>query len=196
MSPGFAIGSAYKLQFLFPQCRDFSNVPDMSDWRATVEPLVHHSKIKVPYTWSVGETGSKFLRALRDDKKILANKCPKTGQIFVPPKLNSPYSLEPITEWLELSGTGTVQTFTQRHYDSAAAPRAQEVGSAEPGMAKAEADAPRIYALILLDGSTQAFPHLLGEVDFKNVKAGMRVTAVFRENREGHILDIKYFKPV
>lgn len=151
----------------------------MSDWRQSVEPIVHHSKIKVPYTWSVGETGSKFLKALRDDKKILANKCPKTGQIFVPPKLNSPYSLEPITEWLELSGQGTVQTFTQRHYDSAAAP----------------ADAPRIYALILLDGSTQAFPHLLGEVDFKNVKAGMRVTAVFKEDRAGHILDIKYFKP-
>jgi uncharacterized OB-fold protein len=151
----------------------------MSDWRQSVEPIVHHSKIKVPYTWSVGETGSKFLKALRDDKKILANKCPKTGQIFVPPKLNSPYSLEPITEWLELSGQGTVQTFTQRHYDSAAAP----------------ADAPRIYALILLDGATQAFPHHLGEVDFKNVKAGMRVTAVFKEDRAGHILDIKYFKP-
>ncbi len=151
----------------------------MSDWRNSVEPLVHHSKIKVPYTWSVGETGSRFLKALRDDKKILANKCPQTGQIFCPPKLNSPYSLKPITEWLELPGTGTVQTFTQRHYDSLAA----------------AADAPRIYALILLDGATQALPHLLGEVSFDKVKTGMRVQPVFRENREGHILDIQYFKP-
>jgi uncharacterized protein len=151
----------------------------MSDWRSSVEPIVHHSKIKVPYTWSVGETGSRFLKALRDDKKLLANKCPKTGQIFCPPKLNSPYSLKPITEWLELSGAGTVQTFTQRHYDSLAA----------------ASDAPRIYALILLDGATQAFPHLLGEVSFDKVKAGLRVQPVFRENREGHILDIQYFKP-
>lgn len=151
----------------------------MADWRNSVEPIIHHSKIKVPYTWSVGETGSRFLKALRDDKKILANKCPQTGQIFCPPKLNSPYSLKPITEWIELSGTGTVQTFTQRNYDSAAA----------------KPDAPRIYALILLDGTTQALPHLLGEVDYAKVKAGMRVTAVFRENREGHILDIQYFKP-
>lgn len=151
----------------------------MSDWRSSVEPIVHHSKIKVPYTWSVGETGSKFLKALRDDKKILANKCPKTGQVFVPPKLNSPYSLEPITEWLELAGTGTVQTFTQRHYKS---------------LAVAD-DQPTIYALVLLDGATQALPHFLGEVDFKNVQVGMRVTAVFKEDRSGHILDIKYFKP-
>lgn len=169
----------------------------MSDWRTDVKYLVHQSKIKVPYTWSVGDTGSRFLRALRDDKKILANKCPKTGQIFCPPKLNSPYSLEPITEWVELPGTGTVTTFTERSYDSLAA----------------AADAPRIYALIQLDassplpkretengrstgGAIQALPHLLGEVDFKSVKIGLRVEPVFKETREGHILDIAYFRPI
>lgn len=152
----------------------------MSDWRDNVELLVHKSKIKVPYTWSVGETGSRFLRALRDEQKLLANKCPKTGQIFCPPKLNSPYTLEPITEWLELAGTGTVQTFTKRHYPSRAA---------TPGT-------PEIYALIRLDGATQSLPHYLGEVEFSQVKTGMRVAAVFRENREGHILDIQYFKPI
>lgn len=151
----------------------------MSDWRTDVKYLVHESKIKVPYTWSVGDTGSRFLRALRDDKKLLANKCPKTGQVFCPPKLNSPYSLEPITEWLELSGTGTVTTFTERSYDSRAA----------------LPDAPRIYALIQLDGATQQLPHLLGEVDFKDVKIGLRVEPVFKETRDGHILDIAYFRP-
>jgi uncharacterized OB-fold protein len=152
----------------------------MSDWRENVELLVHESQIKVPYTWSVGETGSRFLRALRDEKKLLGNKCPKTGQVFCPPKLNSPYTLEPITEWIELPGTGSVQTFTRRYYSS----RAAAAGS------------PDIYALIKLDGATQLLPHFLGEVDFAAVKHGMRVEAVFREERVGHILDIKYFKPV
>lgn len=168
----------------------------MSDWRDNVELLVHKSKIKVPYAWSVGETGSRFLKGLRDDKKLVANKCPHTGQIFCPPKLNSPYTLEPITEWLELPGTGTVQSFTRRDYDSLAAPRAQDVrGDAEPGMAAAAEDQPRIYALIRLDGCTQALPHLLGEVDYASVKIGMKVAAVFREERQGHILDIAYFRP-
>lgn len=152
----------------------------MADWRNGVEFIIHPSKIKVPYTWSVGTTGSKFLRSLRDDKKLLANKCPHTGQIFCPPKLNSPYTLEPITEWLELTGKGTVQTFTLRHYDSLAA----------------ESTLPKIYALIRLDGATQALPHFLGEVDFSKIHKGMRVEPVFRESREGHILDIQYFRPV
>ena len=151
----------------------------MSDWRENVELMVQQSKIKVPYTWSVGETGSRFLRALRDEKKLVGNKCPKTGQVFCPPKLNSPYTLEPITEWVELPGTGTVQTFTRRHYSS----RAAADGN------------PNIYALIKLDGATQLLPHFLGEVDFAQVKHGMRVAAVFCDERVGHILDIKYFKP-
>jgi len=40
--------------------------------------------------------------------------------------------------------------------------------------------------------------HLLGEVAPDDVKIGMRVKAVWKppEEREGSILDIKYFKPV
>jgi uncharacterized OB-fold protein len=38
---------------------------------------------------------------------------------------------------------------------------------------------------------------MLGEVDLDNIKIGMRVKAVFREDeRKGNILDINYFKPV
>lgn len=152
----------------------------MADWRDSAQHLVYASKIKVPYSWSVGETGSRFLHALRDEKKILANKCPKTGQIFCPPKLNSPYTLEPISEWLELAGTGSVVSFTRRRYPSAAAP----------------AGANDIYALIRLDGATQALLHFLGEVEFPHVKVGMRVEPVFRAERQGHILDIQYFRPI
>lgn len=36
----------------------------------------------------------------------------------------------------------------------------------------------------------------LGEVDFDQLKIGMKVQAVFKEERVGNILDIKYFKPL
>ena len=152
----------------------------MADWRDEVEAIVHHSKIKVPYTWSVGETGSRFLKAIRDDKKLVGNKCPKTGEVFCPPKKNSPYNLAPITEWVELPGEGTVESYTQRHYETKAA----------------EGSLSKIYALIKLDGASHSLPHLLGEVEFSKIKKGMRVKPVFKEEREGHILDIEYFKPV
>ena len=150
----------------------------MSDWRESQETLVHHSRIKVPYTWSIGETGTRFVRALRDEQKILGNKCPDTGYVYCPPKRNSAKSLKPVTDWVTLGNSGTVTAFTRRHYETEAAP-----------------GAPEIYALIKLEGADQALPHFLAEVDFKDVKIGMKVEAVFKEEREGHILDIKYFKP-
>jgi uncharacterized OB-fold protein len=37
---------------------------------------------------------------------------------------------------------------------------------------------------------------MLGEVDPEQLRVGMRVQAVFQKEREGSILDIKYFKPI
>ena len=41
-----------------------------SDWQETVEPIVYPGRIKVPYNWSVGETGSKFFLGINEDKII------------------------------------------------------------------------------------------------------------------------------
>ena len=66
---------------------------------------------------------------------------------------------------------------------------------------------PEIPAVIMLDGAAElsetsvimgGIMHLLGEVDEKTVKIGMRVKAVWKpeEEREGAITDILYFKPI
>jgi hypothetical protein len=58
---------------------------------------------------------------------------------------------------------------------------------------------PQIPALIEIDGSGGvAIMHLLGEVDPKQVKIGMRVKAVWKPEaeREGAITDIEYWKPI
>jgi uncharacterized OB-fold protein len=36
----------------------------------------------------------------------------------------------------------------------------------------------------------------LGEIDFRKIRIGMRVKAVFHEGRKGDIRDIKYFRPI
>ncbi len=36
----------------------------------------------------------------------------------------------------------------------------------------------------------------MGEVDPEQVQIGMRVEAVFKEEREGNIFDIRYFRPI
>ncbi|MDD5011866.1 MAG: hypothetical protein PHQ00_07065, partial [Phycisphaerae bacterium] len=59
---------------------------------------------------------------------------------------------------------------------------------------------PYLPAVIALDGASEKMGilHLLGEVEPEDIFIGMKVKAVWKpeEEREGSILDIKYFKPV
>ena len=55
---------------------------------------------------------------------------------------------------------------------------------------------PLVYGIIQLDGADTGLTHIIGEVDPSKVHIGMRVEAVFKEQREGNILDIMYFRPV
>jgi len=55
---------------------------------------------------------------------------------------------------------------------------------------------PIVYGIIQLDGADTGFVHMLGEVDPEQLRVGMKVQAVFKEERVGNILDIKYFKPL
>ena len=55
---------------------------------------------------------------------------------------------------------------------------------------------PFAYGIVQLDGADTGIVHILGEVDFAQLRQGMRVEAVFGEERRGNILDIKYFRPL
>jgi hypothetical protein len=58
------------------------------------------------------------------------------------------------------------------------------------------AEPPVIYGIIQLDGAGTGFVHMLGEVKSEELRVGMRVKVVFREERKASILDIKYFRPL
>jgi uncharacterized protein len=143
------------------------------------EPMFTQGYVMMPYKYSVGSLASKFFVTLRDKKKIEAAKCPKCGFINFPPRSVCPKCFSKIEELVEIPGTGTLVTFTQVHYDSA-------VQAVKP---------PYAIGVIKMDGADTSFVHFLGDVDFKNIKAGMKLEPVFNEKRNGNILDIKYFKP-
>lgn len=152
----------------------------MSDIFKGVEPMVYKSKINVPYHWWAGETASKFFIALRDEKKILGTKCPECGKTFLPPRKNCPLCFHVQTEWVRLSEEGEVVSFTVA--------RAQRASLAKP--------VPVIFALIRLDGADTAILHYLENVKPENVRIGMRVRAVFAENRQARMQDIAHFVPL
>ncbi len=145
------------------------------------EEIVYKGRIKVPYTWYVGEYGSRFYVELRDNKKIFGTKCSKCKKVIVPPRNVCAKCFKPVTDWVEVKDTGVVQTLTVVHY---AAPAIHPL------------KAPFAYAVIKLDGADTGFFHLIAYTYLKKLKAGTKVKAVFREERQGNLLDIQYFKAV
>jgi uncharacterized OB-fold protein len=152
----------------------------MSNEAVKKEPMFTEGYVVMPYKYSVGALASKFFIQLRDSRKISGSKCTKCNLVFVPPRSVCKKCFGKIEDLVELSGKGTLVTYTVAHYDSA-------VQAVKP---------PYAIGVIKLDGADSAITHFIGEVDFKELKAGMKLEPVFNETRNANILDIKYFKPV
>lgn len=138
--------------------------------------LVMEGDITVPYNWTAGPAASAFLTALRDDKKIVGAKCPACKKIFVPPVSNCAKCFTQIKDYVPVKDRGVVQTWTVVHKKFHWQP-------AEP---------PFALASIRLDGADTDFIHL---VNADELKSGMRVRAVWNDDRDGLITDISHFEP-
>jgi len=152
----------------------------MGKWTEKVEELVHPGRIKVPYTWSVGEVGSRFFVELRDHKKIFGTRCPVCKKVLVPARKICGQCFRQTDDWVEVGDQGVVQTFTVVRYPSPVQPLKPPFG----------------YGIIRLDGADTAMTHLLYGSDPATWAVGMRARAVFKEERAGSILDIAYFQPL
>jgi uncharacterized OB-fold protein len=152
----------------------------MDTWMQGLEPVVEHQDLRVPYRYSMGATTSRFFIEIRDHRKILGIKCPKCKVVFVPPRSVCGRCFSPLDNWVEVGDRGTVQTYTIVHYPSAVQP----------------VPTPLIYGIIKLDGADTGLAHLINETDYEKLRVGMRVQAVFKEERVGNMLDILYFKPI
>ncbi len=152
----------------------------MPKWLEETEELVHSGRIKVPYTWWVGETGTDFFNALMGEKKIMGTYCSKCEMVFIPPRKACGRCFNERMEWRDVGPEGTLITYTVPGYRS-------DIHPLEPGFA---------YGIIKLDSADTGITHLISEYEEGEIKAGMRLEAVFNEEPQGNILDIKYFRPV
>lgn len=152
--------------------------------KQATENIVYSGQLFIPYRFEAGRTGSKFLRELRDKKRIMGLECTKCNKIYVPPRSTCKECFSSLDKWVEVGTEGKLLTYTvlrtPRHAQ-------QEL---------LDRHLPIAYGIIKLDGSDTGFVHLLGEVDLDKIRVGMKVKAVFEEDRRGSILDINYFKPV
>jgi len=151
----------------------------MNSWENEVVPLTLKGQIAVPYTWWVGETGSRFLMALRDEGKILGNRCRRCGCTYVPPRKNCGRCFGDIEDWIELGRKGVVTAYTIIRYPFKLQP----------------AVPPFAYAIIRLDGADVGLVHIIKK-DVDKIHNGAKVRARFKEksSRKGDIMDIECFE--
>lgn len=137
------------------------------------------------YAWDTGMAIGRYLRELKNGK-IIAKKCNKCQRIMLPPRMFCELCFRPSDDWVYVQDTGVVNTFSICYVN-------WDASRIEPGQR------PYLPAVIEIDGASKGMGimHVLGEVEPKDVKIGMRVKAVWKpeSERTGSITDIMYFRP-
>ncbi len=140
--------------------------------------------MNLQWNYAAGRYFSRFFHALKDEGKILAVKCPLCGRVYLPPRPLCGNCFAEMQQWVEVSRQGTVRAFTVVRIPfldpSTGQPRAVPFG----------------MALVQLDGADTTLNHYLGETELTKLRIGLRVEAVFRQERQGTMSDILYFKPL
>ncbi|MBU0514272.1 MAG: OB-fold domain-containing protein [Proteobacteria bacterium] len=142
--------------------------------------LIVPGKISIPFSYAAGRTASRFLVELRDNQRIMGVRCPECERVQAPPQRVCLHCFVETEDWVEVGPGGRLVAHTVIYGQKPHHP----------------AVSPLIHGLISLDGADSNFVHLIQADRPEQLFEGVRVEAVFAEDRQGHILDIEYFRPV
>ena len=135
------------------------------------------------YDYHAGFHYSRFLKELKTNKRIYGVKCPKCKKVYVPPRIVCRDCFVKMEEFVPVSDQGTLVAFT-----------VTTVPYIDPSTGETR-KLPFTAAYVRLDGSDSNIMHCLDETDESKIKTGMRVQAVFSNNRTGdYFTDIKHFR--
>ena len=140
-----------------------------------------NGKVKIPYKWVYGKALAKFYTGLKGEGKFYGVVCPKCKKVQCPPKSFCGICFVECTEWVELPNIGTLESYTTVYMEFPGQPM-------KP---------PYTFCFIKLDGSNTHVNHILGEIEEKDIKVGLRVEPVWlkKSKRKGTLHDIVYFRP-
>lgn len=141
-------------------------------------PLRADLVIEYPFIRTTGPVVGAFLTGLRE--AVLVGIRRVDGTVMVPPVEYDPVTSESLTEVVEVSSTGTIVSWTW-------------VDPPRPG---SPWDTPHGLALVLLDGADTPLLHGVLVDSADELATGLRVEAVWRDERVGHITDLVGFAPV
>lgn len=135
------------------------------------------------YAWDTGEAIGRYLEELKLGR-LIARRCAGCRRVLLPPRMFCERCFRPTDEWMYVEDTGTVNTFSLC-YVSWDVRRLRR---------------PEIPAVIEVDGASPGMGilHVIRNVAPKQVRAGMRVGAVWKppSRRVGSITDIACWAPL
>ncbi len=138
---------------------------------------------RIQYAWDTGVAIGRYLEELKNGR-LIARVCHRCGRTMIPPRMFCEKCFRPTDEWAYVKDTGTVNTFSLCYVS-------WDVRKLKK---------PEIPAVIEIDGASpgMGIMHVLGKVDPKQVRVGMRVKAVWKPpaQRTGSITDILCFAPL
>ena len=134
---------------------------------------------QLDYEFTAGDATTRFLTA-STEKRIVGQQA-EGGRVYVPPRGADPELGQPTPIDVEVAQVGTVTSFCVVNL--------QFYGSVM--------EIPYVSALILLDGADLSIMHLIQEIPADQVRIGMRVEAVWRDDAdlEPTLESIKWFRP-
>ncbi len=131
-------------------------------------------EVEFAYTRSLGPVLSRFMTGLRD-RTILGSRG-SDGRVVVPPTEYDPLTHAATADLVEVGPGGTVTTWTW----------VSEPVDGQPF------DRPFAFALVLLDGADVPMLHAVDAPTAEAMSTGMRVTARWRDDPQGHIRDLVF----
>jgi len=147
--------------------------------------IVNKGPVRAEFAFWVGQYMDKFYDAF-ENKKIIGNKCPKCGDVFVPPrkicgKCNEVIRID--QNWVDLPDTGILTNYTVTYY---------KVNDRSSRKVKK----PQIIGMVQINGSNTAIIYRLLDIEPEDVKIGMKLKAEWEEEPKGNPSDIKGFLKV
>ena len=141
--------------------------------------------VRAEFNFWVGQYMDKLYDAM-EKKKLVGNKCPECGYVFVPPrkicgKCNLTLPLD--QGWVDLPNSGTLLNYTVTPY---------KINERSDRKVKK----PQIIGMIQIDGSNTGIVYRLLDLEPEEVKIGMKLKIEWEEKPKGDPSDIKGFVKV
>ncbi len=141
-------------------------VPEAATADEPVRSVV--TPVRLEYTYTPGRSLSGYLRAMKN-RQVIGERCPHTGQVFVPPRGVSPVAGAATVGPVPLADTGYVESF---NITRVPIPRRPDLVP------------PYCTAWVVLDGASVGMLGLVVNIEPEQVRIGMRVRAVWKPDHE------------